>query len=191
MSGEIQIGTVSSGQQMKPESGDHGRIVGAQAKRWKDHFAVCLRPQALAQVSVGSDPPAGDDALQTGVPGGFEGPVHQEVNRRSLEGSGDILLALLEIPIPELIQLIDHGCLQPGVGHVEGVVSLVQRRPGKTKRFGGTAVRKPVDGHPPGETQIVVLGHFVKSLAAGVIYRSAQDPDRVEALDPSDQGVPA
>jgi len=44
-----------------------------------------------------------------------------------------LLVEQLEIPVPELVELVDHRGFQSGVGHIEGMIPLVQGGPGEAE----------------------------------------------------------
>ena len=84
---------------------------------------------------------------------------------------------------------MDHGGLEPGVGNIEAVVALVQRRPGKPVRGAIAALGEVLDRDAARISEGEVLGNLVERFAAGVIDGGAHHLDAVESVHLGDQRV--
>ena len=187
---DLQAAALAAGQELVAETGDHRRVVGAQCQAGV-HGTHRRFVQAFAQVAVGGHPAGGDHAVDAGLAAGQQCLVQHDVDGGLLERGGEVGGGLRIGGIAELLPLVDDRRLEPRIGDVEAVVSLVQRRPREAVGRGITVGGEALDGDAAGIAHGEVLGHLVERLAAGVVDGGAQHLDAVEAVDPSDQGVSA
>ncbi len=168
--------------------GDHGPIVGAQARRWKQYARIEALLKFMADASIGAHPAGHHQIFQAGLGDSARHLDSQRVGDSHLETRGNIGGALL-IKRRTLADLVPKRGLQSAETEIKP--RPIDHGARKPERLGITTERELRDGGAAREPQPQQTRHLVESFAHGIIKRLSEQSVFANGIDAEDLCVSA